>query len=239
MAERKLTGPIKGALYIHRAILTESRDFLKAATSLTHDDANGPAALKERLAAFERVLKLHEDGEDLTIFPPIQEKYPHIAETYEFDHRTHRSHGAELATSLTELDGARGGRRQELVKQVGEQAVAFDAYMNLHIEKENVLLFPTYDEMFAPEEQMAHGKAAEGKIEPAAMAAAVAWMFQRLEANDREDVLREFIQTMPPPAFAGLSKGLEGAVSASEWQEMVRRIPTLAPERDPARASEG
>jgi len=227
MTRPELNGPIKGARFIHQAILNEAADFQNVATSLSADDEHAGAGLTERLAAFEQVLKLHEDGEDLTIFPQIQQKLPKIAETYEYDHRVHRDRSAALEAALAELEGARGARRRELVKLVGERAIAFNAYMNLHIDKEDLLLFPTYDETFSPEEQMAHGAAAQGHIDPQAMAAAGAWAFQRLDADYREGFLRQMMAMLPPAGVAGLTNGLSQAVSPNDWQEMVSRIPEL------------
>jgi hemerythrin-like domain-containing protein len=228
MAEPELKGQIRNVRFIHRAILNEAEDFRAVATVLDADDEQGPATLNQRLAAFERVLKLHEDAEDLGIFPALQAKYPYIADTYEYDHQRHREHLGALVSTLNELASARGGRRRDLVRLLGEQAVAFNAFMNLHIDKENNLLFPAYGEMFSAEEQMAHGQATEGRIQPQDMAAAGAWAFQRLQASDREEFLREMQAMLPPEAFAGLSKGMAAAVPASDWQEMVNRIPGLA-----------
>jgi hemerythrin-like domain-containing protein len=227
MSEPELHGPIKNAFFIHRAILTEADYFQETALSLMADDDQGIATVKERLSAFDNILKTHEDSEDLAIFPPLQAKYPYIVETYEFDHRRHRNHGADLTSTLTNLDSARGEQRRDLVKALGEQAIVFNAYMRLHITKENELLFPTYDRLFSIEEQNKHGEVAQGHLPPDAMAIAGAWMFQRLNADDREGFLREMMGMMPPEAIAGLTRGLSGTVPASEWQDVMRRIPEL------------
>jgi hemerythrin-like domain-containing protein len=229
MAEPELKGPIKGVRFVHRAILNEALDFRDTAMSLAVDDENGAAGLKERLAAFERVLKTHEDSEDIAIFPALQAKYPFITDTYEYDHRRHRKHASGLEQTLYELGSARGSRRGELVRLLGEQSVEFNAFMVLHIDKEDELLFPAYDEMFSVEEQEQHGQAAQGQIPPEAMAAAGVWAFQRLDAEYREGFLRLMMGMMPPPAFAGLAGGLARSVPDSDWQEMLRRIPNLQP----------
>jgi hypothetical protein len=184
--------------------------------------------LSQRLVNLEKVLKLHEDAEDLTIFPALEDRFRHIAETYAYDHKRHRRHSDALAMTLNDLATARGSRRRDLIKTLGEQSVAFNGFMNLHIDKENELLFPTYDQTFSPEEQGEHGKGAEGHVDPQAMAAAGIWTFQRLQADDREAFLRFMMGMFPPEAFAGFSKGMSAAVPAADWQEMARRIPEMA-----------
>ena len=227
MNKPELKGPIKGARFIHRAILNEALDFRRAALALEVDDEPAAAGLKDRFDAFGAILKTHEDSEDLAIFPAIQARFPYIADTYEFDHRGHRGHSEELLTTLAQLGAARGSRRRELVKLLGEQAVVFDAFMNLHIDKEDLLLFPTYDEVFSKEEQEAHGQAAQGRVPPEAMAKAGVWAFQRLDADYREGFLRLMMTMMPPEAFTGLTRGLAASVPTSDWSEMTSRLPEL------------
>jgi hemerythrin-like domain-containing protein len=228
MSEPELKGPIKSAYYIHRAIVKESRDFRDAATALMADDQQGLAGLQARLVAFERVLKMHEDSEDIALFPHLQRKYPYIADTYEFDHQRHREHSAALTATFSGLGAANGNRRRDLVKQLGEQAVVFDGFMNLHISKENELLFPAYDQMFSVEEQQAHGEAMQDKVSPEEMAAVGGWMFQRLDLPSREGFLTDMKAMLPPEAFAGMTQGLMRAVPAADWNALVERVPGLA-----------
>ncbi|MPZ48468.1 MAG: hypothetical protein GEU75_04005 [Dehalococcoidia bacterium] len=227
MTEPELKGPIKAVHFVHRAILKEGQDFQEVTSMLDPDDQQGATELNNRLAAFERILKTHEDSEDLTLFPPLEARFPDIADTYEFDHNRHRGHAAALSATLSDLVGAQGGRRKELVKRLGEQAILFNGFMTLHIDKENELLFPTYDEVFSAEEQQAHGKAAEGRVSQQEMAAAGAWMFQRLDIEDREGFLTEMRGMLPSEAFAGMTQGLMRAIPASDWEALVRRMPGL------------
>ena len=67
MAEQELRGPIKAARFIHRAILKEGQDFQDAATRLMVDDEQGVSLLNDRFAAFERILKTHEDPARQTV----------------------------------------------------------------------------------------------------------------------------------------------------------------------------
>jgi hemerythrin-like domain-containing protein len=227
MAEQELKGPIKGARFIHRAILNEALEFRDTALSLDIDDENGASVLRGRFAAFERVLKTHEDNEDIALFPALQSKYPFITDAYEFDHHRRGEHASGLEQTLRELGSARGNRRRELVRLLSEQTVEFNAFMVLHIDKEDELLFPAYDEMFSVEEQEQHGQAAQGQIPPDMMAAARIWTFQRIDAEYREGFLRLMIGEMPPSEFRGLAGGLARSVPDSDWQEMLRRIPDL------------
>jgi hypothetical protein len=115
MAEPELKGPSKGMHFIHRAIRTEADWFQQALFDLAPDDDSEARSLSSRLAEFEELLRIHEDGEDLTLFRPLEARHAYIADTYVFDHEKHCRHGAALAASLDELIRARqssGGPRQ-------------------------------------------------------------------------------------------------------------------------------
>jgi hemerythrin-like domain-containing protein len=230
MSARELKGPVKIAQFVHEAIRTESQWLQDAVLALAPDDTQGAQALSQRLAAFEQALATHEDSEDLVLFPPLEARNHHIADTYEFDHNRHRSHGNALSAGLDELVQAGGNRRGDLLKIAGEQAILFNGYMNLHIDKEDELLFPLYDEMFSPEEQMAHGAAAEGRISQEAMGQLTTWAFQRMDTANRGGFLTDLKDVMPSPAFNGMSQGLMRAIPEREWQELTRRLPGLVPQ---------
>src|SRR5262245_13288081 len=106
VAEPELKGPVKGALYFHRAVISESRELREIATALDFEDMNGAAALAKRFAALNEALKFHEDGEDLAVFPPLESRFTYIADTYEYDHKRHREHSDEFANTLSELQKA-------------------------------------------------------------------------------------------------------------------------------------
>jgi hemerythrin-like domain-containing protein len=223
----ELKGPIRAIRYVHAAILTESEDLGAVVTSLAPDDTSNITALRERMTAFDRVLKTHEDGEDFALFPALEERFPYIAGTYEFDHKRHREHGADVVATLDALSKAQGSGRGGLLRHLDEQVVVLDAFMHLHIGKENELLFPVYDEIFTPQEQESHAQSAQGRISPEEMGAVGGWMFQRLNSDDREAFLRDMSALLPPEAFRGMTMGLSRAVSPADWQEVQRRMPEL------------
>jgi hemerythrin-like domain-containing protein len=228
MTEPELKGPIKSVRFVHRAIVKESRDFQAAASAI--DGEHDLAALGKRFADFEKVLKMHEDSEDLGIFPALQGRFPYIVDTYEYDHRHHRDLSEALSATLRDIGSARGDQRQSLVKRLGEEATAYEAFMVLHVDKEDELLFPLYDQSFSVQEQVEHGKASQGRIPQETMALAGGWVFQRSVPDDREAFLRELMAMLPPEAFRGMTSGLSMAIAPADWQEMVRRIPELSPQ---------
>lgn len=232
MREPVLKGPVHSILWIHNAILKESQEFEEAARGLDREDKTQITSLLDRFKFFHQVLKVHEDAEELAIFPVLERKFKYLAATYEFDHRRHLNSYTEIEDILAGLGRARSNsERVELARRLNRQAIASNIMMDLHIAKENELLFPTYDQLFSFEEQRAHfaqGFALTAHLPPDFTPRLMAWIFKAQTVDDREAFIKEFVGRLPPEHLAGMMKFISSAVSPQEWQEMLRRIPQLA-----------
>ena len=103
-----------------------------------------------------------------------------------------------------------------------------NAVMDLHVTKENELLYPLYDNIFSVEEQNAHEEQIMAHMPPETMGMMAVWMFKNLGTNDREGFLRFGMKMLPPPALGPMMQMMADVVTPREWQEMTRRIPELA-----------
>lgn len=226
----EMKGPIRGVLWIHNAILAETQTFQDAVRSLQSTQPIDPG-LPEQFKFFRRVLEFHETSEDEQVFPILDEKYPHVSATYDFDHQRQQTSYAEVQATLEALTTAADGARPAMLDRLVSQATAFAATMELHVAKENELLYPLYDRTFSVEEQEALQTKGmqEHPPPPDLMPLVGPWMF-RLQPrdDDRADLARFFLSMFPPQQRTGLIQMLSGAVSPSEWSEVVRRVPELA-----------
>ena len=102
--------------------------------------------------------------------------------------------------------------------------------MELHVAKENELLYPLYDQTFSVEEQVAINTRLqqEHPPEPELMAQVMPWMFRLQTPDDRVAVARFFVGVFPPEGRAGLVKMLSGGVTPDEWAAVAREVPELA-----------
>ena len=54
----------------------------------------------------------------------------------------------------------------------------------------------------------------------------IAWLYPLIGPDDRENMTKIFQQSLPAPAFAGITKLIQAAVG-DDWAELTRRIPEL------------
>jgi hemerythrin superfamily protein len=197
--------PIRGARFIHKAILVEAGRLEALAGS------GDGAALAERLPFFEKVLDLHNGGEELSVFADIDARAPDIVPAYLMDHREEKALFANLKDSC-----AGGGAT--LVRA----AAAVAAHLRLHIKKEEELIFPLVDRLFSVPEQGAQVGKMLSNFAPADMAAVLPWMFSALEVDDRRTYLGLMEKALPPPALAGMLGLLENGLAPDVWATLGR-----------------
>ena len=176
-----------------------------------------------------QVLRVHEESEETAIFPEMDNRYKYVSETYLYDHQRHSGGYDEIEGILTSLGGARGNSTKvELAQKLHRQAIALDAVMDLHIDKENELLYPLYDMTFTEEEQQSMEQKIMSHMLPDFMPRVAPWMFRHQGLNDREGMLRYGMKIFPPEHLGPMLKLLSGAVTTPEWEEMRKKIPELA-----------
>lgn len=73
--------PVRGVRFIHRAILAEVR---KVEDLALEGDFQAAA---RRLPFLEKVLHLHNTGEEVGLFPDLDARMPEVVPAYPFDHR--------------------------------------------------------------------------------------------------------------------------------------------------------
>src|SRR5438876_7122938 len=81
-----MAGPIDGVLAIHNAFRRDI-ELIGAAALAAARGNPGLEATVERFRFFNEVLVWHAHGEELAIFPALEEVAPLVAEAYEQDHR--------------------------------------------------------------------------------------------------------------------------------------------------------
>ncbi len=162
----------------------------------------------ERFRFFNEVLVWHAHGEEVAIFPALEEVAPSVAEAYEQDHRGLDAAFAALnrrCPSTTRLETARA-------------TAAFKFHLDLHLAKEDTHLYRLIRERVSmPDQGKAVGVMA-GSVPRDRFPEVIAWMFPLLGDDDRENMTRIWQMVMPPEAFAG-------AVAARS----VRRSATTSP----------
>jgi iron-sulfur cluster repair protein YtfE (RIC family) len=219
-----MPGPIAGVRFIHAAIAGEAAAIEEHAAALT--DAAGARALADRVGFFERVNAYHTKGEEVAIFPRIEEKVKHQAPAYLMDHEEERQLFGEIKTLLGELAAA-PAFDPKLHARLRRQTAALRDALALHIRKENELLVPLLEASFTPAEQGAMVGQVVAEIPPAEMSTVLPWLVGWLSPDDRETYLRDLMRVMPPPVLGMAAGWLASKLPADAWADLKRRLPEL------------
>jgi len=159
-----MPGPIDGLKFAHTAIERELTDLDRLVTKATSPaDA---AALADRFAFLERFCEGHTKGEEIGLFPTLDEKVPKLSQTYLFDHGDERAAFARIHADLARCTTDDADALPRLRSEVSKLA----DHVIRHIRKENELVIPLVHELFSVPEQGAIVQKVVSAFPPADMA---------------------------------------------------------------------
>ena len=116
--------PIRSIRFIHKAIQVDTRGSNDEAGRLAPDDMDGAGDLARRFDFLSGVVKTHEDGEENSIFPLVDERVYPVSAPYLLDHRTDQLHMREMLEAFERLATTRDtGERTRVCCIDGRQAI--------------------------------------------------------------------------------------------------------------------
>jgi hypothetical protein len=207
--------PIDAIRAVHNAFRIDMQRIDAAALDAARGK-EGLAATIERFRFFNEILVWHAKGEELAIFPALEQVAPLVAEAYEKDHRGLDAAFDDLNASYAARDAIKTARA----------AAAFRFHLNIHLGKEDTHLYRIFRERIPLPEQAKALGIMSGTIPQERFPDVVAWMFPLIGNDDRENMTRIWQMVMPVPVFSGV-KGLIKNSLGSDWAELTRRIPGL------------
>lgn len=226
-----MTGPLDAVTAIHNAFRRDmaaidtaglawarSTQADSAAASYTLDAARrGEGATHvERFRFFNEVLVWHAHGEELAVFPALEEVAPSVAEAYVKDHRG-------LDAAFEALNSAVGA---DDPLETARATAAFKFHLDIHLAKEDSHLYRLVKERISMPDQGKLVGVMSSTVPPERFPEVVAWMFPLLGDDDRENMTRVWQMLMPPQVFA-FARQLIQKATGDGWTELTRRIPEL------------
>ena len=183
------------------------------------DSARGKPGLEatvERFRFYNEVLVWHAHGEELAIFPALDNVAPLVSEAYLADHRG-------LDAAFEAMDAAVAAHD---ALQTARASAAFKFHLDIHLAKEDAHVYRLIRERVSmPDQGKAVGLMAT-TVPQDRTPEVVAWLFPLLGDDDRENMTRIYQMVMPAPAFAGVKLLIQNALGP-DWAELTRRIPDL------------
>ncbi len=170
-----------------------------------------------RLQIIGEILDYHARGEEAAVFPAVERLTPFVAQAYLIDHR--------------ELDNMIGTLK-EISKApdpltVARAAAVLESHLRIHLNKEDVHLYPILRERTSDEEQASILKVMSSKVPPERFPLLIQWLFPPLELEDQITVTRTWMSIMPTQVFAN-AKPLIKNTLAEKWTEITSQIPELS-----------
>jgi hypothetical protein len=207
--------PIDAIRAIHNAFRNDLERIDVAALDYARGK-EGLAATIERFRFFNEVLVWHAHGEELAIFPVLENVAPLVAEAYVKDHRGLDFAYDTLSKSYSAHDPL----------QTARATAAFRFHLNIHLDKEDTHLYRIFKERVSlPDQGKALGIMSR-TVPQERFPELVAWMFPLMGHDDRENMIRIWQTVMPAPVFAGVQELIKKAIGG-DWAELTNRIPTL------------
>jgi hemerythrin-like domain-containing protein len=209
--------PLDAIVAIHNAFRHDMKDIDAGALEWARGKP-GQDTIIERYRFLNEVLVWHAHGEELAIFPMVEDIAPLVAEAYEKDHRG-------LDASYETLNRAVSARN---ALDTARATAAFKFHLDIHLRKEDTHLYRILRERVPVPEL---GKAAgimSSTVPQDRFPEVVTWMFPLLAHNDRENMTLIWQMVMPPPVFSSAKQLIKNAIGNDDWAELVRRIPSLA-----------
>ena len=211
-----MAGPIDAIRAIHNAFRKDMDGIDAAALGAARGEPGLEAAL-ERFRFFNEILVVHAHGEEIAVFPALEEVAPLVAEAYEKDHR-----GLDAAFDALDAAVAAGDSLA-----TARAAAAFKFHLDIHLYKEDTHLYRIFGERVSmPDQGKAVGIMA-AEIPPARQPEFIMWMYPLLGDDDRENMTRIQQMVLPPEAFAGVKRLIQRAIGG-DWAELTRRMPELS-----------
>ena len=170
----------------------------------------------KRYIFFNEVLVWHAKGEEEAVFPALEEVAPLVSEAYERDHRGLDSAFESLHKAVATSDPLAAARA----------TAAMNFHLRMHLDKEDAHLYRIFNERISiPNQWAIMGKMSQ-RVPPDRFRELAQWLYPLVEIGDRENMTRIWMQALPPPVFAQLSKAIKEALG-NDWAELTRPIPEL------------
>ncbi len=187
--------PVDIILAFHNAF----RNDLKHIDAAALDAAKGKEGLTatlERFRFFNEMLVWHADGEELSVFPMLDNVAPLVAEAYLKDHRGLDRAYDTLSKSYSEGD----------LLQTARATAAFRFHLDMHLYKEDTHLYRIFKERISLTDQWKALGIMSSQVPQERFPEMVGWMFPLIGLDDRENMVRIYEIRLPKPAFEGVKE---------------------------------
>jgi iron-sulfur cluster repair protein YtfE (RIC family) len=212
-----LSSPIDIVLCFHNAFRRDIAQIDASVLNIARSGGN-PSPVLNRLHAMDEILDYHARGEEVAVFPAVDNIAPLVARAYLMDHRELDKMVENLETMLLQ--------KSPDPLLVSRATAVLNSHLHIHLDKEDAHLYLILREKTNLSQQVAIGGIMSSKIPPDRFPAAITWLFPLLDLKDQVTVTKGWMTFMPMQVFANVKPLIKGAV-AENWDLIAQRIPEL------------
>jgi len=207
--------PIDIVRCFHNAFRRDSREIDSAVYEVARDGGDLTPILN-RFHVLNEVLDYHARGEEAAVFPAVDSLRPLVAKAYLIDHR-------ELDAMCAGLEAMRASPD---VLDAARATAALNAHLRIHLDKEDVHLYPIIRENVSETDQAAIGRVMSSKVPPDKLPLFLGWLIPLLDLTDQVNVTRGWMKLMPPQVFSNLKPAIQ-RLTGPNWPKITEQIPEL------------
>lgn len=212
-------GPIRALRYIHEAIRAQAALVEERCASAQPADVAG---FRDQIATLTRAVRLHVAGEDAGMFPVLAERIPNSVASFEFDHVSEEERLAELDRLGQQCAG------DDDLQELRRSAIVVREHLDLHMTKEEQILWPLTEEHFAPPEQATIVQKILAAIPKEEFPTLLPWIVDMVTVDDAVAYVQFLEKVQPAEVFAMTARWLSDGVSAERLAALRPRLPALA-----------
>lgn len=232
--------------HMHKAIMKELNDIVTYCESIDTSNPKQMQSLSFRVSFLRRVHSYHAEGEQSVLFKELNAKlssYPESTATDAFhdEHDDEAEMFNEFSSKLESLETQSRSKSTEklhpddIKRQLLESVRNLASHLKHHMEEEEAKLLPLLRKYFSLADQDRMMRLVTAKVPPAFLREVVPWMFNLLDVDDQECMLRNLMRTAPPNEICKVISSIaqsvqKGMTDRMKWNEVCLRVPEL--ERD-------
>ena len=210
-----MSGPIDIVRALHNAFRRDVFQIDDAVFKIARGGGDLTLVL-DRLHLMDEALDYHAKGEEVAVFPAVDNVAPLVAKAYLMDHR-------ELDRMVAGIEEI---RKAPDPLNAARATVALSTHLRIHLDKEDAHLYAILRERTSESEQAQIGGLMSKQVPPSRFPAFIQWLFPLLDLEDQFVVTKGWMTLMPTPVFANIKPLIKQSVSQN-WVELAKRIPQL------------
>ena len=211
---------------MHSALVQEAKEFENASYIFNPKNDLELESISKRFHIYARFLKIHEKAEEDHLFPAVEKIFPHLSESFKFDHeQLEENIYSSIERYLTKLQDKPD---REVHRHLRWNSVALRAMMYLHTTKENEILIPLIEANSSSDEQEKLMSDLLLYIPKDISPEIIPWVFVRLGLTEKASYLRALRVALPEREFIEMKNRMTEAVGYRVWDSIVRKVPEIA-----------